>query len=260
MSTTRAPAAGVFGPYAAEKTLLAADAELAFCLRCREHGRKTALVQSIDAIGNVRDRCPVCDGVRRKPARRNPNEVLRPQALIGKAQLLPPCPPGVLRCQSCAHPVVGDARLCPKCELPGLSRKEIAAAHRAREDRELAARPPRPAPTMPRAMYPERPRTASTSTPQPATPAKAATPPDLARAVAQAERGERKQAPFYGARAPKVRTCLNCGRTSPLLAGRRELKHCAECRPAGLQPKTCAKCGTMFQPTGPAAKYCEAHQ
>jgi hypothetical protein len=118
--STRAssPKPGVFGPYDAERHL-ASDIETVYCTRCPHHGRRTALVITFDAIGREVERCPVCDGVA-KPQRLNPNEVLKPQALIGRAQLLPPCPPGKLRCQSCAKPVEGDERLCVTCALPGL--------------------------------------------------------------------------------------------------------------------------------------------
>lgn len=261
MSTRRAPAAGVFGPYSAEKGVLANEAgQVAYCTRCPHHGRRTVLVQKTDAIGRVTERCPVCDGVS-PPRQYNPDEVLRPQALIGKAQLLPPCPPGRLRCQSCAYPVVGDARLCPKCELPGLARGDVSRMQREREEREAAAAPPRPRPEMPRPLFPD--RSSLSRTPAEAA-RKAAKPGDLARAVAREER-ERTARP-----APvKLRTCLNCGRQSPHTGGPREIKDCDVCVPKVhgthgarvYKPKPCDKpgCGVTFQPTGPRSKFCEAH-
>lgn len=116
---TRAAPPSVFKPYAAERTLDLSSVQVAFCERCPKLGRRTELVFGTDAIGRTTTRCPACDGVApRRPA--NPNEVLRPQALIAESQLLPPCPPGVLRCQGCARPVEGDARLCQRCEMPAL--------------------------------------------------------------------------------------------------------------------------------------------
>jgi Helix-turn-helix domain len=109
-----------FASYSAEHILQpAALGDVAYCARCKKLGRQTPLVQKSDAIGRVRDRCPRCDGVS-KPQPRHPDEVLRPQALISPAELLPSCPAGKLRCQACAHAVEGDARLCARCELPGL--------------------------------------------------------------------------------------------------------------------------------------------
>ena len=124
---TRGALPSLSKPYAAERHLDLTSIQVAFCERCPKLGRRTELVFGTDAIGRTTTRCPRCDGVAPRRAA-NPNEVLRPQALISAAQLLPPCPPGVLRCQSCARPVVGDARLCPKCELPGLKEAREAPA------------------------------------------------------------------------------------------------------------------------------------
>jgi hypothetical protein len=129
--STRAssPKPGVFGPYAAERSMDRANIETVYCGRCPQFGRKTEIVFGTDAIGRTTERCPACDGVavRRDPP--NPNEVLRPQALIPASRLLPPCPPGKLRCQNCAKPVAGDARLCAACELPGLSSQGWDSEH-----------------------------------------------------------------------------------------------------------------------------------
>lgn len=264
MSTRRAPSANVFGPYSAEKAVLALESgEVVYCTRCPHHGRRTALVQKTDAIGRITERCPVCDGV--APARKAlPDEIFRPQALIGKAQLLPPCPPGRLRCQCCARPVVGDARLCVKCELPGLSKKDVARMHREREDREAAAAPRRPKPELPRPLYGAF-----------ATPAKAPPPPKkkapakpgaLAKAVAREVRAQGRGS-LSIVPSPKVRTCLKCGAQSPHTGGPREIKDCRICTPRvqptngfAYKPKICAcGCGQTFQPTGPRSLYAEGH-
>lgn len=282
MSTRRAPAAGVFGPYAAEQHVLAnAIGEVVYCTRCPTFGRRTVLVQKADAIGRMTDRCPACDGVA-PPRKALPDEIFRPQALIGKAQLLPACPAGVLRCQSCAHPVVGDARLCPKCELPGLSKKDVARMHREREDREAAAAPPRPRPELPHPLHLHLNRAAlvrnAGDAPAPTRKKPKADP--LAHAVAHQER-QRSATPAVA----QVRVCLNCGATSPYTRGRKELLSCVMCPPTptptspakvktpapiaaavpgarAFAPKKCRKkrCKTVFQPTGPNGRYCEAHR
>lgn len=118
---TRAAPASVFQPFEQERALELQSQQVVFCGRCQKDGLRTALVHKLDAIGRTVTRCPICDRVA-PPTRLNPNEVLRPQSLISEAQLLPACPPGVLRCQSCARPVDGDARLCERCELPGLGK------------------------------------------------------------------------------------------------------------------------------------------
>lgn len=221
MSARRAPSAAVFGPYSPEAGLDPRNVDVVYCTRCPTLGRRTALVQKADAIGRMTERCPACDGV--APARPVlPDQVFRLQALVGKRELLPPCPPGVLRCQSCAHPVVGDARLCVKCELPGLSKREIAQKHREREDREAAAAPRRPRPEMPRPLHLTR-QTAAEPKPKPKPAAK---PGALARAVAKEERRDDRP-------------------TKPLV-WKRKLCACG--------------CGETFQPTGGRSRYAEGHR
>lgn len=70
-----------------------------------------ALVDSLDAIGRLRLRCPSCDRV--APSRPpSPDECLVPQTLVSAAPRLPPVQPGQLRCQRCGTGVVGRARFC----------------------------------------------------------------------------------------------------------------------------------------------------
>lgn len=310
MSTNRAPASGVFGPYTPEKAFERAKVDVVHCARCRDAGRATPVVFGTDAIGRTTTRCPVCDGVK-KPRKALPDEVFRPQALIGTAQLLPPCPPGRLRCQSCARPVEGDERLCVECQLPGLSKADRAKLQREREDREAATAAPRPRPTLPKPLFSHSVGVHREAPPKPARPKQK---PDLARAVAQLERKPRRPAnqnPWKGkpAASAQLRTCRKCGATSPYKAGPRELKECSVCTPKAPHPtvphpkgpspkgphpmtlpdtdprkiawrekvsegmtavrasivyarRLCAwvGCGETFQPTGPAAKYCEAHR
>lgn len=256
MSTNRAPAAGVFGPYAPEQLLDRGKVDVVHCTRCRAEGRTTAVVFGSDAIGRTTSRCPVCDGVR-KPRRASPDEVLKPQALIAPAQLLPACPPGKLRCQSCAHPVEGDERLCEKCSLPGLSKADRARAHREREDREAANAPARPKLQLPRALYPHGQMLLGDTPPRAPAALNA-----LPKAVARAER--EKKRPVQKAPTPAP---VHSPHPSHLpdddprkIAWRAKM---AAVRAATVfQRRLCAwvGCGATFQPTGPAAKYCEAHR
>lgn len=264
MSTNRAPASGVFGPYTPEKQFERGKVDVVHCARCRTAGRTTPVVFGTDAIGRTTSRCPICDGVK-KPRKALPDEIFRPQALIGTKQLLPPCPPGKLRCQACAWPVEGDERLCVKCALPGLSKADRAIAQREREDRQAAAAPPRPRPSLPKPLFSH---AVGEHRAAPTRPAPTKKKPDLARAVAKLQ-GQKRQAP--AASTPKLRTCLACGATSPHISGPREIKECRECRPIGTsiarvyQPKPCQYvenhilCGVVFTPTGPKGKFCEQH-
>jgi hypothetical protein len=219
----------VFGPYEAERAIEFANSEAVYCARCPQFGRKTELVFGCNAIGQTTTRCPACDGVapRRKP---NPNEILKPQALIGPAQLLPPCPPGVLRCQSCAHPVEGDERLCVKCALPGLSKSERLRMREERLARIEASRPPAPPrekPPLPRSILiaPRSP---------------VAAPPDaLERVVAREERkaAGKARGPHSEATKAKMRAA--------------RLAHV-------YPPKVCLGCQQLFVPKSNRAKRCES--
>jgi hypothetical protein len=83
---------------------------------------------------------------------------------------------------------------------------------------------------------------------------------DHQRELQRAQRSERA--------VGRTRTCLNCGATSPHVAGHYVTKDCSVCRPKGTntkrayRPKMCRRgdCGTVFVPTGPRALFCEAHR
>jgi hypothetical protein len=230
----------VFGPYAAERAIEFANSEAVYCARCPQFGRKTELVFGCNAIGQTTTRCPACDGVapRRKA---NPNEVLRPQALIGAAQLLPPCPPGVLRCQSCAHPVEGDERLCVKCALPGLSKSERLRIREERLARLEAKRPPAPArerPTMPPSLY---------SAPRPVAP------DALERVVAREERKAAKKQPPRKTAPIAVSAPLPDAERSARSLGRINAKY--KDRPCEEPGR-----GALFTPSGPRSRFCPVHR
>lgn len=94
----------------------------------------TPMVAGNDAIGRVRHRCPVRDGVA-PPRRRSPDDIaLMPQGLV-RIAALPPIQPGQLRCQVCAKGVDGDARFCASCEAARTEdersrQRRLAAEHR----------------------------------------------------------------------------------------------------------------------------------
>lgn len=95
------------------------------------------LVFTPDAIGRMRERCPTCDGVNRRPSSLAP-DLLRvtPQELVPVARVgtytLPPVTAGQLRCQRCARGVVGLHRFCVDCSTA----------------QSAVAKPPKPAPAL----------------------------------------------------------------------------------------------------------------
>jgi hypothetical protein len=92
-----------------DRATLTAFSEI--CARCDGQ-----MVAKPDAVGRVRLRCPRCDGVS-APQVRHPDDAMLPQGLV-KVHQLPPVAPDQLRCQRCAHGVIGEARFCVACVPP----------------------------------------------------------------------------------------------------------------------------------------------
>lgn len=99
-----------------------AASSLPRCKRCGEY-----VVMTPDAIGRLNERCPKCDGVA-KPRRAHPDEVLVPQTLVSREQLLPSIEAGQLRCQGCARGVDPAKRFCEACARAREPQRGTAAA------------------------------------------------------------------------------------------------------------------------------------
>lgn len=85
--------------------------------RCPK-GCGTYLEFTPDAIGRLRERCPTCDGIGRRPALHSSLQATQ-QALVPIVRVaeysLPPIAPGQLRCQRCAFGVEPKLRFCDAC-------------------------------------------------------------------------------------------------------------------------------------------------
>lgn len=250
-------------------------------------GCDTPMVITRDAIGRPRKRCPKCDGVSHN--RRHPDEVLLPQGLVRAMPTLPPVLPGQLRCQRCAHGVEGRARFCADCH--GKTKLKICscgtrfrpARNQQRCDACLAAQRERSTITLCigcNRTWPRKPRCRAVV------------------GSCNECRGFYVKGPALrtclgcGATSPRapgtrvtVKTCDVCPRPPRRVAkskpaprvhprdlpagdprkvewlAKREATRAARGADS-YKPRACKRdgCTTVFQPTGPAAKYCEAHR
>lgn len=103
------------------------------------HGCGSYLEFTPDAIGRMRERCPSCDGVARRPSVLHPSLRATAQALVPVTRAgeftLPPVAEGQLRCQRCARGVDGSKRFCGACRGIGFNTTPELNARRSATQR-----------------------------------------------------------------------------------------------------------------------------